>query len=309
MTTLPYDDAGKVRVTAVVPIEHSDEGAGAVRVTAVVPIKHYEERFLREAFASLFAQTSPTWRAAVVVEPGDVEHFRGVLAAELADPRIELCANEGGKLAGAINTGIRRAASDFVAILLADDAWEPHAVAVLERDIAAHPGVDFFHSARRAVDDDGRPQGGIMPARQTVEVAAFPWGSPVKHLLCFRRAKALAVGGIDETLDSVGPDDYDFPWTMADHGARFRAIAECLYVYRDHRSGYRLTTHLTRSRHTRALVRIMRKHGVGWWTTFQRVRAARREYLQQCLYRNALDQWVRERLGLGSRAIWRQRYP
>ena len=83
------------------------------RVTAIVPIKHYEERFVREAFASLRAQTAPTWRAIVVVEPDDLAHFREVLAPELEDPRITLCVNEGRKLAGAINTGIRRAASDF----------------------------------------------------------------------------------------------------------------------------------------------------------------------------------------------------
>lgn len=41
--------------------------------------------------------------------------------------------------------------------------------------------------------------------------------------------KALACGGLDESLNSVWPDDYDLPWTMAEHGAMFKAISECLY--------------------------------------------------------------------------------
>ena len=84
----------------------------------------------------------------------------------------------------------------------------------------------------------------------------------MKHLLCWRREKALAVGGIDESLASVGPDDYDFPWCMAERGAVFKAIDEPLYVVRDHRECERLTTHLPLSVHKRDLRRILEKHGV-----------------------------------------------
>ena len=86
----------------------------------------------------------------------------------------------------------------------------------------------------------------------------------MRNLLCWRRQKGLSVGGLDESLNSVGPDDYDFPWTMAERGARFRAVYECLYYYRDHRRGYRLTTHLPRRVQRREEDRIQRKHGVSW---------------------------------------------
>lgn len=277
-------------------------------ITAIVPIKAYHEPYLREAFASLFSQSSPDWRAIVVVEPDDLAAFRALLADELRDERLALVANEGRKLAGAINTGIRRAATDFVAILLADDMWDPSTVTVLSREIAARPEVDFFHSARRAIDDAGRPCSGVMAPKHDVRAERFVYSSPVKHLLCFRRSKALQVGGLDESLNSVGPDDYDFPWTMAEAAARFHPVEECLYVYRDHRQAYRLTTHLPLSVHTRELIRIMRKHGVGWWTTLRRVRSARRSYLKQCLYRNALHRWLVERLGVGAAPVWREPY-
>lgn len=277
-------------------------------ITAIVPIKAYHEPYLRAAFASLCAQSVADWRAIAVVEPEDLVAFRTLLAAELRDPRVTLVANEGRKLAGAINTGIRGATTDFVAILLADDLWERNAVEVLSAEIAAHPEADFLHSARRAIDDDGRPCSGVMPARRDVRPEQFVYGSPVKHLLCFRRARALAVGGVDESINSVGPDDYDFPWTMAEAGARFHPVDACLYVYRDHRQAFRLTTHLPRSVHTRELVRIFRKHGVGWVATLRSVHRARRQYLRQCLYRNRVHRWMVERLGIGTVRVWREPY-
>jgi len=277
-------------------------------VTAVVPLKHYKESFLREAFDSLAVQSCPAWRAVVVVEPSDVDAFAAVLERELADPRIIMVTNEGRKLAGAINTGIRRARTEFVALLLGDDLWAPDAVEVLNRYIVRHPEVDFFHTSRRVIDDAGKRRS-VMRSHDTFRLEDFVWGSPVKHLLCFRRAKALAVGGLDESLNSVGPDDYDFPWTMAVSGARFHAVPECLYYYRDHREAYRLTTHLPLSVHSREVARILRKHGVGWWTVARSVLRARRGYLRQCLYRNGLDKWLKERIGFDPHRGWRQPYP
>jgi glycosyltransferase involved in cell wall biosynthesis len=275
-------------------------------VTVIVPLKHYEVRLLRACFASLFAQTSAHWRCIVVVEPADAESFRDVLAAELRDSRITFATNEGRKLAGAINTGIRSAETAFVALLLGDDLWSEDAVAVLTRAIESRPEVDFFHSSLRIIEADGTPCGGIVPSREHFTLDDFVRGSPVKHLLCFRRAFALALGGLDESLDRVGPDDYDFPWTMAEHGARFHAVPECLYIYRDHREGYRLTTHLPRSVHSRQLVKIMRKHGVSWRRTLTQVLEFRRGYLRQCLFRNAAHKWLSELVGYDARAGWRE---
>ena len=112
----------------------------------------------------------------------------------------------------------------------------PDAVEVLERNIEERPDVDFFHSARRYIDDHGEPISDVLPRGTTFTSRPSSTRVPVKHLLCWRRELALAIGGIDESLNSVGPDDYDFPWSMMEAGARFGAIQECLYVYRDHRS-------------------------------------------------------------------------
>jgi glycosyltransferase involved in cell wall biosynthesis len=277
-------------------------------ITALLPLKHFQPQYLRIAMESMFNQTSPAWRLIVIVEPEDMRRFDGVLAEWLADPRVRLVPNEGYRHAGAFNTGMRAAETDFVAILLGDDAWEPVTVEVLRDHINRHAAVDLFHSGRRAIDKDDHPVSGIMMPLERVTLEGFTWKSQVKHLICWRRSKGIAVGGMDETLTTAGPDDYDFPWTMAEHGAVIQSIAQCLYIYRDHRDGFRNTTHYPRSVHLRDLRYILKKHRVSWWNRHVRLRSAKRGYLRQCLYRNELHRWIYQRLGRVPRARWTNIY-
>jgi glycosyltransferase involved in cell wall biosynthesis len=273
-----------------------------------MPVKVYERTYLDRAIGSLFAQTSPQWRLLVVVEPEDVASMSEVLQGVLGDERAVLVANEGRRLAGAVNTGMRHASTEFVAILLGDDMWAPRAVEVLTDHIERFPEVDFFHSGRVVVDGHDRPISSELMPSESFAVDEFAHGSPVKHLLCWRRELGLAIGGLDERIENVGPDDYDFPWSMAEAGARFRAVPEALYLYRDHRDGYRLTTHLPLSIHRRELRRIFRKHRVGRLRAYRQIRSFRKGYLRQCLYRNRLDRWLKQRRGLEPPPGWRERY-
>lgn len=280
----------------------------ATAITALLPLKHFHASFLRDAMESMFRQTSPDWRLIVIVEPGDMATFRSVLAEWLPDPRVRLVPNEGHRHAGAFNTGMRVADTEFVAILLGDDMWEPVAVEVLRDRIRQNPGVDLFHGGRRAIDGQGRPLSGTIVPTGNVTPDGFIWKSQIKHLICWRRSKGIAVGGMDERLTTAGPDDYDFPWTMLENGAVIQPIAECLYVYRDHREGVRNTTHYPRSVHLRDLRYILSKHRVSRANIRKRVRAAKRGYLRQCLYRNELHLWICRKLGWQPRVRWRNNY-
>jgi glycosyltransferase involved in cell wall biosynthesis len=277
-------------------------------VTVLMPVKAYHPPYLEQAIGSVTSQTSPDWRLLVIVEPGDLEHFRDRLSDLVPDSRVALIPNEGRALAGKLNTGMRHATTEFAASLFADDLWAPEAVEVLTRYIESHPEVDFFNSSRRYIDDDGAPISGVYRSQTIRGPQDFEGGSPAKHLLCWRISAALSFGGIDESLDSVGPDDWDFPWTMAEHGAVFMPLDECLYLYRDHRTSFRLTTHIPLSQHKRAIRRIMTKHGVDPQVIRSRIASAEDTFLRQCLYRSRLDKWLNERLGYKPRRIWREPY-
>lgn len=283
-------------------------GARVAILTVLLPLKHYHPRYLQEAVGSIFAQTSPDWRLLVVVEPEDQGRLGSVLSHALQDPRVRLIPSEGHKLAGAFNTGMRAADTEFVAILLGDDLWTPEAVETLQASILVHPEADFFHSGRRIIDGDGRALSSEHPPPDKVSAGDFVWKSPVKHLLCWRRAKALSLGGMDDSFNNVGTDDYDLPWTMLEHGAVFQPIYACLYQHRDHRDAFRLSTHIPRSILLRELRRLLRKHGVSALLTERALWRAKRGYLRQCLYRNRFDRWLKLRWGFGPKSGWRQVY-
>lgn len=270
-------------------------------ITGLMPLKNYHQNFLKKAIASVMTQTHPGWRLIIIVEKRNLKKFQKTLAAELADPRVEIVVNQGRKLAGAINTGMKGAKTEFVAILLADDLWANNAIEVMNEQIGKHPKVDFFYSSRRRIDEKDNPFGPVYLAKQHVTAERFKQSSPVKHLLCWRRDKGLAIGGLDEDLNSVGPDDYDFPWTMAEHGAVFKAVEECLYYYREHLESFRLSTHLPLSVHKKEIARIFRKHGVDEATIKDKIAEAEATYLKQCLYRSKLDKWIKNFLMINPR--------
>jgi glycosyltransferase involved in cell wall biosynthesis len=275
-------------------------------LTALMPLKNYHEDYLRRAVQSVTNQTCPDWYLLIIVEKEDFDYFAGLLGEQLEDTRITVAVNVGRKLAGALNTGMRQAVTDFVAILSADDLWTRDAVEVLTDYRRKFPDVDFFHSSRRYIDERDEPISSVYRSRESFTLDEFFLSPPIKHLLCWRRVMALSFGGMDESLNSVGPDDYDFPWCMAERGAVFKAIAECLYLYREHLDSYRLTTHLPLSLHKREIKRIMKKHGASAWAIHTKLRQARASYLRQCVFRSKFDEWIKRKLGYDVRRSWRR---
>jgi hypothetical protein len=232
------------------------------RITVFIPIKHYHARFLREAVASVLQQTSAAWTLLLLVHEERFPEFQSLLAEPLADPRVRLVARQGRLLGGAYNTAMRAADTTFITVLLGDDMLAETAVATLAEHIGANPTADVFYSGRCFIDADGSRLSSDYPPIIPVTRERFLRGSPIKHLFCWRVRAGLACGGVDETLNNFGSDDYDFPWTLLDHGAVFHPIPDALYRFRDHREGVRLTTHVPRSVQRRELARILAKHGV-----------------------------------------------
>ena len=270
-------------------------------------MKQYRRDFLTKALNSVFRQSDPHWKLSIIVEKSDRHHFAEILYGELQDPRIELIVNEGRRIGGALNTGMRLANSDFVSILFADDMWASEAVAVLRRAIRKKTKTDFFHSSRIIIDETDRPISSVHYSKKSFRLKDFENSSPVKHLLCWRRKMGLAVGGIDES-HSHGPDDYDFPWTMAEAGARFYAIQEPLYLYRDHRALYRLTTHIPLSNQKWALRKILQKHRIEPHAIQARIAAAEQGYMRQCLFADAKDKEEKSKTGYNARLGWHDTY-
>jgi glycosyltransferase involved in cell wall biosynthesis len=278
------------------------------RVTALLPVGEYHPDFLRKAVRSVVGQTCGHWRLLIIADNKNAGTVAGVLREELTDPRVDLVRAQKDQLAHKLNTGMKRASTEFLAILLGDDMWASTAIDVLTEHLERFPEADLLHSSRVFIDENDQPISSVYYSKENVSLDDFVVTSPVKHLLCWRKGKALALGGFDESINYVGPDDYDFPWSMAEAQAVFKSIKECLYLHRDHREYYRLTTHVPRSLQIRETKRIMRKHGVARSDIGKRITAAKQSYLRQCLYRSTFDKWINEKLGYDARRGWRQPY-
>jgi len=181
-------------------IEDMDRAA----ITILMPLKYYDTGFLRKSLESAIEQSSSRWRLLIIVQAVDYDEIRSLLEEDIRDERVKIIISEGRKLAGQINTGIRTARTEFVALLFADDMWSRDAVKVLLEYRDRYPNVDFFHSSRQCIDEEDNVISSIYYSKEKFDLADFKYGSPVKHLLCWRREKALAVGGLDESLNTGG---------------------------------------------------------------------------------------------------------
>jgi glycosyltransferase involved in cell wall biosynthesis len=277
------------------------------QITVIMPLKYYYPDFLRKSVQSITQQSSPDWKLLIVVDEEDLATITEYFKGQFNDSRIDIIVNQGWEFPGAINTGMRSAKTDFVAILLADDMWSSNAVEILNKYITEFPAINFFHSSRIVIDESDKPISPIYRSKETFSLSDFKWGSPVKHLLCWRREKGLLVGGVDESMLKA-QDDYDFPWVMAENGATFKAVKECLYHYRNHLECERLTTHRPLSITKRAIRKILEKHGIG---VFSRIWIVERMRLSgalgnQCIYRNRLDRWIKHKMHFDSKRRWKQ---
>src|SRR5436190_13734941 len=93
-------------------------------VSVIIPV--YNGKFLEEAVASAYAQTSPPGEV-IVINDGSTDdterHIRN-LASELP-PNFIWRTKENGGAASARNAGLRLATGTHIAFLDADDVWHP----------------------------------------------------------------------------------------------------------------------------------------------------------------------------------------
>ena len=281
-----------------------------VLVTVLMACRDPHAGFFWQALNSVFEQTSSAWELRVIddhtTDGAALEVLRELESS--SDGRIAVLESESQLITGAFNTGMRHAKTPFVCILHCDDLLHASAIAVLSDYIGKYPGVDYFHSSRRYIEEAGRPLSSICLARGSFDLADFKDSCPVKALHCWRVRAALEVDGMDESLGLHGADDYDFPWRMAEDSKIFKAIPDCLYLVRDHREHYRLTTHVPLEVQVRELKRIWRKHGLTEEEIAEQTAIRSAGYLKQALFVDEGDKQAKETAGFDPRTGWREPY-
>ena len=239
-----------------------EEGA-AVQACIVVPLLNQRNEWLEHAILSAVQQTVPT-RVIVVTSQHTGDPNRQMLAglsSRFENLRV-LERDPGVGFAGALNLGIRSAASDRVGFLLSDDWLEPGAVeACLRHDTdIVSTSLNYYRETETGLRQLPHPLLTIEAFDRLPLMSAK--ASYLEHFFLFKKEALLDVGGVDETIGLVGPDDYDLIWTLLELGASVAVVAEPLYNYRDHETEIdRLTLRAYQDKRV-DLEKILDKHGV-----------------------------------------------
>lgn len=200
-------------------------------VSVVIPSFNYG-RFLREAIASIRAQTFTDWEC-VVVDDGSTDGTEEIVRALAEeDPRIRYVWKENGGLPAARNTGLAATTGTFVQFLDADDYIGTDKLAHQLQLFELHPEADIVYGdVRYFADVDielGRKErrSVSMPSLQAVPspsddilAALVRDNIMVVQAPLIRRSILKRVGGFDPTLRQL--EDWDCWLRCAEAGAVF----------------------------------------------------------------------------------------
>jgi glycosyltransferase involved in cell wall biosynthesis len=121
-------------------------------VTIVIPV-YNRLQYLEQAIRSALGQTHAAVEVIVVDDGSPLDP--AAVTSRFGD-RVALIRKPNGGVASARNTGVARAAGEFVLFLDDDDELEPAAVERLLRAIAEHPGSAWAAGRFHYIDADGR---------------------------------------------------------------------------------------------------------------------------------------------------------
>ncbi|MCA9289227.1 MAG: glycosyltransferase [Phycisphaerales bacterium] len=213
------------------------DSSSPAQVTALLPIgPGFNAETLGRAAASLGGQTRPPAELLVVAN-GLRADQRGSVEAALARGagalRVRTLWREEPGLAGALNAGLREAATDVVARMDADDACGPDRLRVQADALAAAPELAGVGCAWRVVGPDGADRGTMRPP---TDPRRLRWmlrlGNRFAHgSMMLRCARVLEAGGYDELLPKA--QDYDLWLRLTRDGPALGAVGDVLYTYHE----------------------------------------------------------------------------
>ena len=216
------------------------------RVSVVVPL-YQTEAYIEQALRSVLAQTYTDFEV-LVIDDGSFD--RGPeIARAIGDPRVKVITQENRGLAGARNSGIRLAAGEFIALLDADDLWEPEKLDRHVRQLDDDATIDVSFSASRLIDEAGDDIGLVQqPKAGPLEAADFFCRNPVGNgsVPVLRRSALDRIAFEDTALQRTCWFDESFRqsedvecWLrmVAGAGCRFGYVNELLTRYRVNSGG------------------------------------------------------------------------
>lgn len=121
-------------------------------ISVVIPL-YNKQREIGEAVRSALAQTLLP-REIIVVDDGSTDGGAEIVRT-IGSPLVRLVSQPNAGVCAARNHGIEESAGEYIALLDADDAWEPGFLAEITAMIDQFPGCGMYCTAFNIVSDDG----------------------------------------------------------------------------------------------------------------------------------------------------------
>ncbi|MEE9126448.1 MAG: glycosyltransferase, partial [Planctomycetota bacterium] len=167
----------------------------------------------------------------IIVDPQSPDDTAAVaqqLADSYPDRKLRLLKHRNRGLSASRNAGIQNTTAPLILPLDADDLLKPEAVERMVRPFLDDEGLSVVHSAGREFGDGHQP----MPAQEiTKEIQLHK--NQIACCSMFTRCAWQRVGGYNENM-LHGYEDWDFWVGMLEHGLRFHAVPDELWLYRKH---------------------------------------------------------------------------
>lgn len=171
------------------------------KLTVLMSVKNGEP-FVRETVQSVLSQTYADFRF-LIIDNASKDNTRAIIEG-FGDPRIELVAlPEDMGQTGALNLGLARAESEYVARLDADDVCMPERLARQVAFLDANPQIALVGTQARFIDRNGALLGHVteFPEGHGDIVGYMPITNPIVHpSVMFRLAAVRDVGGYDGSI-------------------------------------------------------------------------------------------------------------
>jgi hypothetical protein len=206
-------------------------------ISVVIPA-YQAAQYIAATLNSVLAQTFTNYEI-IVVNDGSPDTKQLESALEPYRNRISYVLQENQGPAGARNTGIRMARGEYVALLDADDLWDPGHLAAQVAVLQADPSIDMVYADARifgGVPEEGRTVMEFCPSEGDVTFESLLSRRCTVHICVslVRRQTLLDTGPFDTAFR--GTEDIDMWLRIARRGGHISYQRQVLGSYR-RRSG------------------------------------------------------------------------
>ena len=173
-------------------------------ITVIIPL-YNKEREIEGTLRSVLAQTRQPDEI-VIVDDGSTDRSAEIVRGT-ASPLVRLVPQPNAGECAARNRAIAEARGEYIALLDADDEWEPGFLAEIESMIGAFPGCGLYCTGFSVVSHDGLFPAPGLDRRGIVEHFcrdSAPRYIAIPSACCIPRAVFDDVGGFPEGMKMAG---------------------------------------------------------------------------------------------------------